>query len=123
MIQIVGDTCGLFDQCLFHAMEYHGGNAQTVFYEGPGIANYRKPLSLGTAEAVYFEDNEAHFSPEVVNPTGNNPWFVPYNGARTVIRHNKLINTQLEIYRPGLPRGFTEARVSRSTTIRSRQSA
>ena len=68
-------------------------------------ANYRKPLSLGTAEALYFEDNEAHFGPEVVNPTGNNPWIVPSNGARTVIRHNKIINSQLEIYRPGMSQG------------------
>ena len=62
-------------------------------------ARFTRPLTLGTAEAVYFEDNEAHFSPEVVNATGNNPWIVPYEGARVVIRHNKIINTQLEIYR------------------------
>ena len=80
MIQIAGDTYGLFDHCLFHALEYHGGNAQTVWYQGPGAPNYRKPLTLGTAEAIYFEDNEARFSPEVINPTGNNPWIVPYNG-------------------------------------------
>jgi hypothetical protein len=106
MIQIVGDTYGLFDHCLFHALEYHGGNAQTVFYQGPGASNYRKPLTLGTAEALYFEDNEAQFSPEVINPTGNNPWIVPYDGARVVIRHNKIINSQFEIYRPGLPPGL-----------------
>ena len=83
-------------------MEYKGGNVQTVWYQGPGAANCRKPLSLGTAEALYVEDNEVHFSAEVVNPTGNNPWLVPYHGARAVIRHNKIVNSQLEIYRPGI---------------------
>ena len=38
-----------------------------------------------------------------MNETGNNPWIVPYSGARVVIRHNQIINSQLEIYkvRPG----------------------
>lgn len=66
---------------------------------GPGKVNFTKRLTMGTAQAVYFEDNEAHFSPDVVEDTGNNPWIVPYDGARVVIRHNKIINTQLEIYR------------------------
>ena len=63
------------------------------------VADRKGSVSRGTAEALYFEDNEAHFSPEVVNATGNNPWIVPYHGGRVVIRHNKIINTQLEIYR------------------------
>jgi hypothetical protein len=99
MMTISGDTYGLVDHCAFHALTKKGGLAQTIYYMGPGKANFTKPLTLGTAEAVYFEDNEAHFSPEVVNATGNNPWIVPYHGARVVIRHNKIINTQLEIYR------------------------
>ncbi len=106
MITISGDTYGLVDHCDFHALENKGGLAQTIYYYGPGAANFKKPLSLGTDQAVYFEDNEAHFSPEVVNPTGNNPWIVPFNGARTVIRHNKIINTQLEIYRAGASEGL-----------------
>jgi len=75
------------------------GLAQTIMCMGPGKIAFTRSLTMGTAEAVYFEDNEAHFSPEVVNLTGNNPWIVPYQGARIVIRHNKIINTQLEIYR------------------------
>ena len=117
-----GDSYGLFDHCLFHALEYSGANAQTIWIEGPGIENYHKPLTLGTAEAIYFEDNEAHFSPEVINPTGNNPWIVPYNGARVVIRHNTIINSQLEIYRPGISKGLLRMlRASRFTTMRSRR--
>ena len=98
MMTITGDTYGLVDHCYFHALRKNR-QAQTIMCQGPGKVNFTKPLTLGTAQAVYFEDNEARFSPEVVNPDGNNPWIVPYNGARVVIRHNKIINTQLEIYR------------------------
>ena len=99
MMTITGDTYGLVDHCQFHALQKKGGLAQTIYCQGPGKVAFTSPLTMGTAEAVYFEDNEAHFSPEVVNATGNNPWIVPYNGARVVIRHNKIINSQLEIYR------------------------
>jgi hypothetical protein len=99
MMTISGDTYGLVDHCFFHALQKKGGLAQTIMCMGPGRINFTKPLTLGTAQAVYFEDNEARFSPEVVAATGNNPWIVPYDGARVVIRHNRIINTQLEIYR------------------------
>ena len=98
MMTITGDTYGLIDHCYFHALEKNR-QAQTIFCQGPGKVNFTKPLTMGTAQAVYFEDNEAHFGPAVVNPDGNNPWIVPYQGARVVIRHNKIINSQLEIYR------------------------
>ena len=104
MITINGDTYGLIDHCYFHALEKKMGLAQTIYYQGPGKVNFTKPLTMGTAKAIYFEDNEAHFSPAVVDATGNNPWIVPFHGARIVVRHNKIINSQLEIYRvrPGL---------------------
>jgi hypothetical protein len=98
MMTITGDTCGLIDHCCFHALRKNR-QAQTIMCQGPGKVAFTRPLTLGTAQAVYFEDNEARFGPEVVNPDGNNPWIVPYSGARVVIRHNKLANTQLEIYR------------------------
>jgi hypothetical protein len=84
MITITGDTYGLVDHCYFHALENKGGLAQTIYYYGPGAANLKKPPSLGTDKAVYFEDNEAHFSPEEVNPTGNNPWIVPFRIANSI---------------------------------------
>ncbi len=99
MMTISGDTYGLIDHCLFYAIQKKGGLAQTIYCMGPGKVNFTRPLTLGTAKAVYFEDNEARFSPEVVQATGNNPWIVPYDGARVVIRHNRIVNTQLEIYR------------------------
>jgi hypothetical protein len=99
MMTIRGDTYGLVDHCCFYPMEKKSGLAQTIYCQGPGKVAFTRPLTMGTAQAVYFEDNEAHFSPEVVNETGNNPWIVPYSGARVVIRHNQIINSQLEIYR------------------------
>ena len=105
MMTIKGDTYGLVDHCDFYPWEKHA-RAQTIMYEGPGKTNYRKPLTLGTAQAVYFEDNDVHFSPEVVNPDGNNPWIAPADGSRIVIRHNTIINSQLEIYRPGRSLGM-----------------
>ncbi len=98
MMTITGDTYGLIDHCYFRALEKNH-QAQTIMCQGPGKVNFTKPLTMGTAQAVYFEDNEARFGPAVVNPDGNNPWIVPYQGARVVIRHNKIINSQLEIYR------------------------
>ena len=98
MMTIHGDTYGLIDHCYFHVLKKNR-LAQTICCMGPGKATFTRPLTLGTDQAVYFEDNEAHFSPEVVEATGNNPWIVPYDGARVVIRHNKIVNTQLEIYR------------------------
>lgn len=99
MIHIIGDTYGLIDHCTFEAMEAKDGLVQTIYQIGPGLANYAKPLSLGSAEALYFEDNDVLFSPDVVDPIGNNPWIAPWGGARIVIRHNKIVNSQLEIYR------------------------
>jgi len=98
MMTISGDTYGLIDHCSFHALEKNR-LAQTIYCQGPGKVAFTRPLTMGTAQVVYFEDNEAHFSPAVVNTDGNNPWIVPYNGARVVIRHNRIINSQLEIYR------------------------
>jgi len=83
MMTISGDTYGLIDHCYFHALQKKGGLAQTIMCMGPGKIAFTRPLTLGTAEAVYFEDNEARFSPEVVEATGNNPWTVPYQGERS----------------------------------------
>jgi hypothetical protein len=104
MLSIQGDTCGLVDHCSFVGQISHGGNVQPVDFSGPGGANYRKPLTLGTAEATYFEDNEVYIAPTAGangKRSGNNPWIAPNNCARIVVRHNKIVNAELEIYGPG----------------------
>ena len=51
---------------------------------------------------MYFEDNEVYIAQRrTAARTGNNPWIAPINGARVVIRHNKIVNAELEIYGPG----------------------
>ncbi len=104
MLTISGDTYGLIDHCRFEADESHGGNVQPVDFSGPGESNYRKPLSLGTVQAMYFEDNEVYIARSAGakgKRSGNNPWIAPNNGARIVVRRNKIVNAELEIYRPG----------------------
>ena len=104
VIKVSGDNYGLFDHCYFDGQKSHGGNVQFFDFSGPGGDNYRKPLSLGTAQATFFEDNEVHvgaYAGTGGKRTGNNPWIAPNNCARVVIRHNKIVNSQLEIYAPG----------------------
>ncbi len=48
---------------------------------------------------MYFEDNEVNLSGAVAR--GDNPFFVGINAARVVIRHNKIVNAEIEIYGPG----------------------
>ncbi len=92
-------TYGLVNHCCFDGQLSHGGCLQPICYSGPGAANYRRPLTLGTAEALYFEDNEVNLGGAVA--TGDNPFFVGINAARVVIRHNKIVNAEIEIYGPG----------------------
>ena len=107
MIEINGVGDGLGTIARLTAMQSNGSNVQTIWIRGPGIApNYRKPLSLGTADAIYFEDNEVY---KPVADGQTRPATIPdgpTNGARVVIRHNTLVNSQLEIYRPGVMKGF-----------------
>jgi len=101
MIDGGGDrgTYGLVDHCCFDGRLSHGGCLQPICYSGPGAPNYRKPLTLGTAQAMYFEDNEVNLRGAVA--TGDNPFIVAINAARVVIRHNKIVNAEIEIYGPG----------------------
>jgi hypothetical protein len=99
------DTYGLIDHCAFDDKEFAGGLAQPIWYSGPGAPNYRKPLSLGTAAALYLEDNEVHLSPAAAKG-GDCPWIAPNNGARVVIRHNQIVNSQIEIYGVGVRKGY-----------------
>lgn len=104
-LAISGDTYGLIDHCLFEAQQSHGGNVQFIAYSGPGASNYRKPFTLGSGDAMYFEDNEVYIGPDAIR-TGNVPWIAPNNASRVVIRHNKIVNSQLEIYRPGINKWY-----------------
>ena len=54
MMTINGDTYGLVDHCYFYPMEKKNGLAQTIFCQGPGKVAFTRPLTMGTAQAVYF---------------------------------------------------------------------
>jgi hypothetical protein len=99
------ETYGLIDHCNFDDKEFGGGLAQPIWYSGAGATNYRKPLSLGTAAALYLEDNEVHLSPMAAKG-GDCPWIAPNNGARVIIRHNQIVNSQIEIYGVGVRKGY-----------------
>jgi len=86
MLEISGDTYGLVDHCYFDGQQSHGGNVQPIDFSGPGAANYRKPLSLGAAQAMYFEDNEVYIAPFAGTRgtrTGNIPAWASRAGERT----------------------------------------
>jgi hypothetical protein len=114
MLVISGDVYGLIDHCCFEAHESHGGNVQPIDFSGPGVTNYRKPLTLGTAEATYFEDNKVYIAQSAGakgKRSGNNPWIAPHGASRVVIRHNKIVNAELEIYRPGINKQYGSQQV------------
>jgi hypothetical protein len=106
MMTIVGDTYGLIDHCNFDDKEYKVRLAQPIWCSGPGAANFRKPLSLGTAAALYLEDNDVYLGPGPATKGGDCPWIAPNNGARVVIRHNNIVNSQIEIYGIGVQKGY-----------------
>jgi hypothetical protein len=60
---------------------------------------------MGTTAALYLEDNEVSLSPAAAKG-GDCPWIAPNNGARVVIRHNKIVNSQIEVYGPGVRKGY-----------------
>ncbi len=105
MMTINGDTYGLIDHCNFDDKGYADRLAQPIWFSGPGAPNYRKPLSLGTAAAMYLEDNEVYLGPGAARG-GDCPWIAPNNGARVVIRHNTIVNSQIEIYGAGVRKGY-----------------
>ena len=117
-----GDTYGLIDHCYFDGQQSHGGNVQPIGYAGPGAANYRKPLSLGTARRCTSRTTRSISAPSPARAaTGRAtiPGSRPTTAPRVVIRHNKLVNSQMEIYSPGIGQGCTAASSARSTTMSS----
>jgi hypothetical protein len=80
-----GATYGVIDHCTFVIPD--DGNVQTIGVVGDGDASWERPLSLGTADAVYAEDCTFDFV------TKNDGPFDAYGGARYVFRYNTVTNT------------------------------
>jgi len=106
MMTINGDIYGLIDHCVFDDKDYTYRLAQPIWFSGPGASNFRKPLSLGTDRALYLEDNKVHLGPGPATRGGDCPWIAPNHGARVVIRHNNIVNSQIEIYGIGVRKGY-----------------
>lgn len=80
---IVGDySYGLVDHNRF--LDTYQG----ILVLWDGAASYERPLSLGTEQAVYIEDNEFWYSDDYAGDGANDA----SNGARYVFRHNRLRN-------------------------------
>ena len=74
---------GVVDGCIFE------NTKQGVQVFGDGDASWNEPLSLGSGNAVFVEDNLFQYArPE-------DGALDAYNGARYVFRHNRLYNTNL----------------------------
>jgi len=70
----------------------HGAKMKAITIRGAGI------------DKTTIEDNEVYIAESAGangKRSGNNPWIAPNNCARIVIRHNKIVNAELEIYAPG----------------------
>jgi hypothetical protein len=89
-LAIVGHTYGLVDHCQFIETGPHRNSGFSCFgnQDGDdGSAAWGRPLTLGTANAVYIEDCYIIFHTSYGNGGGDN-----YDGARWVARHNIVYN-------------------------------
>jgi hypothetical protein len=86
-IRTGGFTYGVIDHCAFIIPD--DGTVQTIGAVGDGEASWERPLSLGTADAVYVEDCVFDFVSKNDGP------FDAYHGARYVFRYNTIFNTTL----------------------------
>jgi hypothetical protein len=119
MMTITGDTYGLVNHCSFHAL-VENRQAPTIYCQGPGKVAFTKPFTMGTAEAVYFEDNEAHFSPAIGNPaTIRGSCRTMARGSWSGITRSSIANWKST----GSARGPMDPRSPSSTTTRSPQRA
>lgn len=80
-----GPNYGLIDHNIFlNAL-------QGVAVGHDGDASWQRPLSLGTGDAVYIEDNLFDYSDDYAGDGANDA----YNGARYVMRHNSITNARM----------------------------
>jgi hypothetical protein len=81
-VKLGADTYGLMDHCTFR------GRAFGVMTYGRGALDWSSPLTLGTADFFFFEDNIFDFS-DFYNTTGV-PILDMDDGGRVVFRHNTI---------------------------------
>ncbi len=77
----------------------HSPKAKAITIHGAGIDKTIITVDKSKSGNTYFEDNEVNLRGAVAK--GDNPFIVAINAARVVIRHNKIVNAEIEIYGPG----------------------
>jgi hypothetical protein len=82
-VDIRGDCRGVIDHNSFI-----DNWAYSVVVYGSGNASWSQPLQLGTANAVFIEDN--YFRQASVNDPGRTHHIASNNGSRYVFRHNQI---------------------------------
>ncbi|OGS24644.1 MAG: hypothetical protein A2297_07005 [Elusimicrobia bacterium RIFOXYB2_FULL_48_7] len=100
-----GGENGLIDNCTWQCIIYpSNANVQQCSLSGGGNLVYTKPLVYGTSNATFFEDNYVYYDP-AAPMNANRPWIDSHNGCQTVVRHNQICNTEIEVYSPGAAAG------------------
>jgi hypothetical protein len=92
-----GDMWGLIDNC-----EFMESGHQVINFNSVGDTEWNRPLSLGTAQAVYIEDCLFERS---AGSTGFGIIDV-HNGGRFVIRKNTIINHTISTHHADMEEGF-----------------
>ncbi len=83
-IKVYDDSYGVIDNNIFK-------NTRVLVFDGDGHESWKRPLSLGSADAVYVEDNYFEF-----DLFGN---VMDCNaGARYVFRYNTVVNSYVEAH-------------------------
>jgi hypothetical protein len=94
---VQGFTYGLIDHCEFRGtLKRDGGAVTAIRLEGTRKTDWSRPLSLGSAEAVYIEDCVFDMDQKSHNFNAIHT----DSGARVVFRHCKS-NAAIEVFGPG----------------------
>ncbi len=105
---------GVVDHCRYELMEDHAlGNPVFYWMKGNGVAAWKTPVRLGSADAIYIEDCHIEFH----NPKSNDSPALPtMDGARAVFRHNTVYDGFLEFFGvDSTPRGTASFEVYDNT--------
>jgi hypothetical protein len=85
-LDVRGDTYGVVDH-----VQFTGGSQEPFANVGDSdFTSWQRPLSFGTARAVFFEDNAPNFTGQ--HNDGAGYLAAPDRGGRVVVRHNTVTN-------------------------------
>ena len=104
-VYLTGFQTGVIDHCTYYLIEEHGYSnphfIASVF--GDGVNAWKRPLTIGTSNAIFMEDNYIEFNQIATN----DPIYAVKNGASTVFRHNTTKNGFVEVWGTCTPQAGT----------------